>query len=305
MDLAGLTGVALSRIVPAPPAVDLPTGQVVELPGRGSTFVVDVAGPPGAPTLVLLHALGCTAYLSWFPSVQALSQHYRVVMFDQRWHGRGIRSERFRLTDCADDVIAVADLLGVETFTPVGYSMGSIVAQLVWARHPARVDGLVLCAGTRSFRYSRRERVSLDLLNRAMTPLGRQCRVRAERLAATLPLAPLALTADEMRVPQWAMREFRSTSFWAMLAAVGEIGAFDSTSWAGDIDVPTSVVVVAGDRLIPTHRQRELANAIPGAIRYEVPGSHAALVLGAAVFVPVLVEACRSVSARSATPARL
>jgi pimeloyl-ACP methyl ester carboxylesterase len=28
-----------------------------------------------------------------------LSQHYRVIAFDQRWHGRGIRSEQFSLED--------------------------------------------------------------------------------------------------------------------------------------------------------------------------------------------------------------
>ena len=39
--------------------------------------------------------------------------------------GRGIRSKRaFRLDDVADDVIAVADVLGIDRFIPVGYSMG-------------------------------------------------------------------------------------------------------------------------------------------------------------------------------------
>jgi len=39
----------------------LPPGREVVLPGRGSTFVREVAGPPGAPTVVLLHGLGATA----------------------------------------------------------------------------------------------------------------------------------------------------------------------------------------------------------------------------------------------------
>lgn len=273
---------------------------MLDLPGRGRTHVIDIPGPPGAPTLVLLHALGCTANLSWFPSVAALSPHYRLVMFDQRWHGRGIRSERFRLDDCADDVVAVADALGIDRFVPVGYSMGSVVAQLVWQRHRDRVDGLVLCAGTRSFRVGRHERVGLALLERAMTPLGRHARERAERLAARLLDCPPGMSAADVAVSSWAMKEFRSTSFWAMLAAVGEIGTFDSSPWIGEVDVPTSVVVVDGDHMIPTRRQRELAESIPGAVTYEVAGSHAALVLGAEAFVPVLVEACRSVSARSA-----
>ena len=35
----------------------LPPGRRVELPGRGTTFVRDLAGPPGAPTVVLIHGL--------------------------------------------------------------------------------------------------------------------------------------------------------------------------------------------------------------------------------------------------------
>ena len=69
---------------------------MLDLPGSagysgGRTFVVDVPGPtPDAPTAVLLHGLGCTAYLCWFGCIAELSRTHRVVTFDQRWHGRGI-----------------------------------------------------------------------------------------------------------------------------------------------------------------------------------------------------------------------
>lgn len=93
-------GAAARRLVKLPAVASVPEGRMLELPGRGgSTFVVDVPGPRGAPTLLMLHALACTAYLSWYPVVAELSQQYRVVLFDQRWHGRGIRSPRFRLED--------------------------------------------------------------------------------------------------------------------------------------------------------------------------------------------------------------
>ena len=41
----------------------------------------------------------------------------------------------------------------------------------------------------------------------------------------------------------WAMTEFRSTSAWTMLAAINEIGKFDSSAWIRRVDVPTSVIV--------------------------------------------------------------
>src|SRR3954464_199495 len=93
------------------PFARIPTGRVVELPGRGSTFVTDTPGPsPDSPSIVLLHALGCTGLLTWFPAIEPLSRRFRVVTLDLRWHGQGIQSEAFSLADCADDVGALIDL---------------------------------------------------------------------------------------------------------------------------------------------------------------------------------------------------
>ena len=282
-----------------PEPIDLPPGRMVELPGRGSTCVIDRPGPPGAPTLILLHALATTAALSWYPSLEALGEHYRVIMFDQRWHGRGIRCDKFRFEDCADDVVAVADALGVDKFTVVGYSMGGAIAQLVWRRHRSRVEGMVLAATARNFRGKMTERLWFGMTSTTMSRWGHGVRARSEKLHAGLPEVPLAMSAEGLIGP-WAMSEFRSTSAWAMLAAINEVGRFDSSAWIRRVDVPTSVVVLTRDRFIPTRRQRRLGASIPGAMIYDVDGNHAALVMSAKDFVPVLVTACRSVTRRCA-----
>src|SRR6478609_7238361 len=132
---------------------------MVELPGRGSTYVTDTPGPsPDAPAVVLLHAVGCTGLLTWFPSIEPLSRRFRVVTLDLRWHGRGIQSEEFSVRDCADDAAALVEVLGLDEVVVAGYSMGSIVAQRVWRQHPHLVAGLVLCATTDRFRGTLAER---------------------------------------------------------------------------------------------------------------------------------------------------
>ena len=94
------------------PYARIPPGRTVELPGRGSTYVTDTPGPdPEAPTIVLLHALGCTGLLTWFPAIEPLSRRFRVVTLDLRWHGQGIHRGDFSLVDCADDVGALIDVL--------------------------------------------------------------------------------------------------------------------------------------------------------------------------------------------------
>ena len=303
MKVSPVIGAAMGRFANAPRAVDLPAGRMLDLGERGKTCVIDIPGPPGAPTLILLHALATTAALSWYPSLDALSKQYRVVAFDQRWHGRGIRCEKFRLEDCADDVAAVADALGIDRFTIVGYSMGGAVAQLVWRRHRNRVEGMVLAATARNFRGKATERLWFTLTRTAMQRWGEGVRVRADRLHGRLDELPTGMTAADAKVAPWALTEFRSTSAWALLAAINEVGRFDSSAWIKRVDVPTSVIVATRDRFIPTRRQRRLAAAIPGSMVWDVEGNHAALVLGAEEFVPVLLSACQSVTRRCAARA--
>ncbi|HVV75607.1 MAG TPA: alpha/beta hydrolase [Mycobacteriales bacterium] len=293
----------LGRFAKAAAPCDLAPGVPLELPGRGRTCVIDMAGPPGAPTVILVHALATTAALSWYPSMHALAERYRVIAFDQRWHGRGIRSESFSLEDCADDVAAVADALGVEKFMVVGYSMGGAIAQLVWRRHRHRVSGLVLAATARNFRGTAQERLWFGITGMTMNRFSARARLGMERRSSRLADSPAPLTADASKVGPWALAEFRSTSGWALFAAMDAIGRFDSSAWIKRVDVPASVIVADRDRAIPTRRQHSLAAAIPGAISYEFSSGHAGLVLGAGEFVPVLLEAVDSVSRRTRRPA--
>ena len=110
---------AVNHVLKPYPARDLPSGRKVELPGRGLTYVTD-SGPREAPTVILLHSVLTTGLLCWYPTVPALNERYRVVTLDHRWHGRGINSPGFDLEDCADDVVALADVLGIERWLLFG-----------------------------------------------------------------------------------------------------------------------------------------------------------------------------------------
>jgi 3-oxoadipate enol-lactonase len=289
-------GLSLGRVS----ADTVPAGTPVELAGRGTVLAYDVPGPPGAPTLVLLHGLGATGTLNWFPSFGPLSERFRVVAMDLRGHGHGLKAgARYRLADCADDAIALMDALGIDRCVPVGYSLGGPVSQLMWYRHRDRVEGLVLCATSRNFRGHPVEQWGF----RGLAGL-----VIALRLADTLPwpkrAEPVATPAPEpevldgMRLPQWAFDELRRCDPVAMIGAVSAIGRFSSHEWVGNIDVPTAVVVTLRDRFVSAARQLKLAQAIPGATIHPVDSDHAACVLGARRFVPALVGACDSVADR-------
>jgi pimeloyl-ACP methyl ester carboxylesterase len=279
----------LGRALKAPPVPDIPAGRLLELPGRGRTFVVDTGGPEDRPPLFLLHALACTGLLTWYPSLDALSRRYRVVVFDQRWHGQGIRDGRFDLDDCADDVAAVADALGIDRLVLAGYSMGTLVGQLAARRHPDRVAGLVLCAGATHFAAQRRQPAVRRAGTRIAALAERQRRISAEVLDQTVD-------------GRWAWRQFRATPGAASAGVAMTLAQFDSRGWIGELELPSAVVVTARDRVIPAARQRALAAALPQSTRYEVAAGHSACVLGADRFRPALLAAVASVSSRVAAP---
>jgi pimeloyl-ACP methyl ester carboxylesterase len=288
---------ALRQVLPDLPEVDLPEGRWLKLPRRGRTWLTDVPGPtPDAPAIVLLHAVGCTGQLTWFPSIPALAEHYRVITFDQRWHGRGITSERLLVSDCADDVAAIVDELGLDRPIIAGYSMGSVIAQRVWRQHPDVVGGLILAATTDHFRTNGRERVfhaGMELGMGLTATLSRSRVVRRASMAAAE-----ALDADTSDTARWALNQFRSSSPWAIGQAVATLGRHHSTPWLSSIDVPTAVVVTTKDKVLPPDRQRELAARIPGATVHEAACGHAGCVLEHKIFVPALLEGAHTTMER-------
>jgi 3-oxoadipate enol-lactonase len=274
----------------------LPEGSPIVLPGRGRSFYRRVTGPPGSPTLLLLHGWTANSALNWFPSYATLARHFDVVAIDHRGHGRGIRSRRrFRLEDCADDAVALMDELGVDRFVPVGYSMGGPIAQLVWRRHPDRMSGLVLCSTSRYFVGSRPgDRAAAPMLGLASliaraTP-GRWQRSLGQRL--------LAARYDQTDLGIWARQQVARNNPRMMVEAGQAIASFSSRPWIGGVDVPTAVLVSEYDSVVPPRRQHDLADAIPGAVAYSVYGDHAVCAADPDAFVPVLDEACREVIAR-------
>ena len=276
----------------------VPEGRHVDLPGRGRTFIREVRGPQGAPTLVLLHGLGATGALNWFGCFQSLGRHFRVVAVDQRGHGRGIRSSRsFRLEDCADDVAGLAEVLDIDSLIPVGYSMGGPVAQLVWRRYPDLVDGLVLCATSRNFRGSDRERLAFT----ALPGLALGLRLLPPAVRRQMAGMVLSRALDE-RVRGAIMDELGRNDPAAMVEAARAVGRFTSHDWIGEVSVPTAVVVMLNDNVVPPHRQIRLAESIPSATVHTVPGDHGVCASRPDLFAPVLLDACRTVARRAAAP---
>jgi 3-oxoadipate enol-lactonase len=266
----------------------------VRLDRHGATTVRDIPGPPGAAAVMLLHGLGATARLNWGSCFRALSRHFRVLSLDHRGHGRGLRTRRFRLEQCADDAVAVAEARGVQRFIAVGYSMGGPIASLAWRRHPERVSGLVLCATARHFmprNVARAARVGLPVV----AGLARL----APSLARERVLQRMLMRVEHPELRERVHRELAGHDPASLIEATHALSGFSSHDWIGEVNVPAAVIVTTRDELVPPERQRKLAASIPGAEVVEVQGDHGACVTRADLFVPALIAACRSVERRA------
>lgn len=285
---------------PAVPAgIPIPLGRRVELPGRGTTFVREIEGPPGAPTIVLLHGWIASGGINWYQAFEPLGQHFRVIAPDLRGHGRGLRSRRrFRLADCADDVAVLLDELGIDRAIMVGYSMGGPVAQLMWKRHRSKCAALVLCATSHTFVVGMRERLIFTSMMSAMagtTRAGQLTMVLPRSIAKQIVPVPVKGRPDSLQ--RWAAAEMRRHDWRMIMEAGGAIGRYNAAKWIGDVDVPTTVLITTKDRAIEPSQQAKMALSIPEASIRRVEDGHVACMNPD--FVEPLLEGCFEVAVQA------
>ncbi len=112
----------------------------------------------GGPPIVLQHGFATTSVRNWCLSgmVEVLARGRRVIAVDARGHGESDKPRDpsfYGGVRLARDLSGVLDLLNVESYDLVGYSMGSMIAVLAAARD-ARVRRLVL-SGTGAYLLER------------------------------------------------------------------------------------------------------------------------------------------------------
>src|SRR5262249_23763946 len=113
-------------------------------PGRTPVIHHVIEGPAGAPAIIFGNSLGTDHHL-WDEQVPALRSRFRVVRFDARGHGASsLPPGPYRIEDLGNDVLGLADRLGLERFHYCGLSVGGQVGLWLGLHAPARLESLVL-----------------------------------------------------------------------------------------------------------------------------------------------------------------
>lgn len=112
----------------------------------GVTLHVQQGGPEDAEAIVFLHGFP-ESHRTWREVAPALARDFRVIAPDQRGFAGSDKPEgveAYRTERIVEDLIALADALGLERFTLVGHDWGGAVAWLAALRHPDRIGRLVI-----------------------------------------------------------------------------------------------------------------------------------------------------------------
>jgi pimeloyl-ACP methyl ester carboxylesterase len=229
----------------------------------GDRFLAYDSYGSGKP-LVLLHAFPLDGRM-WRQTAQALSGQCRVIVPDMRGFGESdLGQGDHSIADMADDVAALLDCVSIPRATVGGLSLGGYVALAFAARHPTRLERLIL-ADTRAAADSDAARAgraeALDLVEKA----GVAAFVERQLVALLSPGASEAIRNE--------VRSLGNQSPGAVRAGI--LALRDRPDRRPDlaaITCPTLVIVGKEDRISPPAEMAGIAASIPGAYLVEIAG---------------------------------
>lgn len=233
------------------------------------TFDVRVTGPDDGDPIILLHGFPQTS-LSWTNVVPRLvDAGLRVIAFDQRGYSpraRPTEVSEYRTGLLAQDVIGVADALGISTFHLAGHDWGAAVAWVVAGEHPDRVRTLTAVSVPHLTAYDAALRSDPDQQQRAAyIQLFREPGKAEELLLADAAARLTAMYGDAVPVALVVRYVSHLADPGALTAALSWYRAMDSSlATTPRTQVPTTYVWGSDDQAIgrtPAEACGELVDA--------------------------------------------
>ena len=124
-------------------------GEYVEANGARLWYETIGNGPP----IVVIAGGPGSSHLSFHPHFSELGDEFQIVFYDAFGRGKSDRadsSDEYSLTRDQEDLEALREALGIDTWSVYGYSYGGVVAQAYALRYPSAVDNLILVSALHS-----------------------------------------------------------------------------------------------------------------------------------------------------------
>ena len=211
---------------------------------------------------------------SWFRTVPALSEHFKVIVFDNRGTGRsGKPDSPYSIELMAEDARDVLDAAEVDSAHVYGISMGGMIAQRLALKYPKRISSLVLgCTTSGGINHVQpRGDVSMLMLSR-----GTSNATPEEMAWATAPIlySQSFLEHHKVLVAEDIQKRIEIPILpFAYMRQLQACLTHDTYEEIDQIKAPTLVIHGDADRLVPYENGLTLARKIPNAEFLTVPGA--------------------------------
>lgn len=236
----------------------------------GTVLHVRDSGPKTAPAIVFLHGFASSLH-TWEAWAKDLEKDYRVIRLDLPGSGLSPADTTGDYTDSRSLqlVLALIDQLGLDKIDLVGHSIGGRIAWTFAARHPQRVNKLVLIApdgfASPGFEYGQPPLVSTSL--KAMRYVLPKALVRMSLLPAyakpeSLSDAMLVRYHDLMLAP--GGRD-------ALLARMAQTTLIDPVPLLQSIVTPTLLLWGDKDAMIPVANAQNYRDALANSKLVTIP----------------------------------
>lgn len=235
---------------------------------NGCPIHVEVEGPQDKPVLMLSNSLGTDLHM-WDPQVAALTEHFRLVRYDRRGHGKsGVPKGPYNMEMLGRDVLAVLDALKIEKINWCGLSMGGMVGMWLGANAPQRINRLILSNTSAYF-------ADKEIWN------GRIKTVREKGLASIVGgTMERWFTADfRQREPNkiaWLSEMFLATDPEGYIACGEAVRDMDHREIIKSITAPTLVIAGRHDPATTVEHGEFIRSRIPGASMTVLDAAHIA-----------------------------
>ncbi|WP_328989948.1 alpha/beta hydrolase [Kribbella sp. NBC_01245] len=213
------------------------------------------------PGIVLAHGAGGGIEANFGSLIPLLADGHTVTGSDYP-----ADDTHLELDALADALVAEA---ATERFAIVAFSLGTAVAVRAAIRHPDRVNGLVLAAGTAY--ADNRLRVALDLWGRTLAAGDREA---FARVVFSLAFSTGFANGMPPEAVAGFLEEVAGTAPGGTSAQADLVGRIDTRGDLAYIAVPTLVVSASEDQLVDPASHRYLAEQIQGAEYAEIQAGH-------------------------------
>ncbi|HEX8595736.1 MAG TPA: pyrimidine utilization protein D [Pseudomonas sp.] len=241
-----------------------------------------------APTLVLSSGLGGSARF-WTPQLPALSEHYRVVVYDQAGTGRSPASlpEDYSIARMADELAQMLDELDIQHCHFIGHALGGLVGLELALQRPRLLQSMVLInAWSSPNPHSER---CFAIRKNLLRDTGPAAYVQAQALFL-YPADWIAAHTEQLAEDEaHALANFPDTD--NLLRRIAALQAFDIEDRLEQIDTPTLLIANRDDMLVPWQRSQHLAQTLTNArLALLDYGGHASSVSDVEPFNRVLLD---------------